>query len=482
MKVLFAAAEAAPLAKVGGLGDVVGSLPKVLSQLGVDARIILPHYKNVDDVLYPQTPFGTLAVDFGGKKYRVQVTQTRLPGSMAVVYLLKEPEFFGRHGVYESPTAAPGGIFEIRKFLFYCQTVLSFLETSEWQPDILHCHDWHVAALALLFKVNPRLAHLPAILTIHNLAMQGRVSFKDFQPLLGEEAANLAKAAIKADQVNLLKLGILYSRLITTVSPQYAQEILTDEFGQGLEEELNQRAPILGILNGIDVDVWNPQTDRLIAANYDLDQLDKKSANKLVLQKRLGLKTDLGVCLVGVVSRLTAQKGFDLLLPFKEQLKQLPVQLAVLGIGEPAVEDFFSQLKAEKPQQIATIHQFDESLAHAIYAGADMFLMPSRFEPCGLGQMIAMRYGTLPLVRAVGGLKDTVQAFNPQQADQPARGFVFTAYESQELLKTLMQAVELYQKQPQVWQQLQRSAMNADFSWQHSAREYLKAYQRALAC
>ncbi|HVY12117.1 MAG TPA: glycogen/starch synthase, partial [Alphaproteobacteria bacterium] len=422
MNILFCAAECAPIAKVGGLGDVVGSLPKALLALGADARVLLPRYKNIGSE-YLGDKVGELPVAFGGAQYRVGVFQTVLPASAAVLYLLDEPGFFGSGGVYEQAGAAPGGEGEIAKFLFYNRCAAAFLQAGIWRPDVLHIHDWHAAYLAWLVKdLN---IGAPTLLTIHNLAMQGMAS---------AAALQAAGAAGASPAANLLQIGIENAGRVNTVSPSYAREILTPEFGEGLDGVLRQRGDVLGILNGIDEAVWNESSDPYITNHYGKFSAGLKLQNKTVLQKQMGLAVDPEMPLAGIVSRLTSQKGLDLLMPIAESIDALPVQLAVVGVGEPEMERFFAEWARRRPEKIAFLPRFDERLAHEIYAAGDLFLMPSRFEPCGLGQMIAMHYGSIPIVRAVGGLKDSVIALNADGSNMgAATGFHIVRDDAQEL-------------------------------------------------
>ena len=464
-KILFAAAEAAPIAKVGGLADVVGSLPAALRELGADIRVVLPVYKSVSLSALGAEHIFTFGFQFLGQDQQVGVFRATIPDGQTPVYLLDNHEYFGSCAVYEDPGAGVGGTFEIEKFTFFCRAIAEFIQRSGrlagWEPDVLHCHDWHVSAAILALKFGKYQVKPKTVLTIHNLAMQGRATVAAAAELGIKPSAieSITSDPSAARGVNLLRQGIIHADSVTTVSPTYAREILTPEFGEGLEDVLAARG-VTGILNGIDTDTWNSATDTFA--------LHEKHAAKTRLQESVGLAQNPGVPLVAIVSRLTQQKGFDLLPQVERELLAMEFQFVVLGVGEESIEAFFERFKAERPGACAVVEKFDERLAHQIYAGADVFLMPSRFEPCGLGQMIAMRYGTVPVVHATGGLADTVQ--------DGVDGFSFTEFSAHELLKKFQAALALYSGQPEIWQALKQSASSRDFSWSHSAEKYADLY------
>lgn len=481
MNILFAAAECAPLAKVGGLGDVIGSLPKALKQTGTDARVILPMYKNISPPAENRSGQIKLEVNFGTKKIAIKVHQTTLPQSSVVLYLLEEAQMFGSGGVYETADATPGSSDEVNKFLFFCQCVAEFLKQKIWQPDVLHVHDWHASLTPLLIKLDK--IPIPALLTIHNLAMQGLAPAQSLEAVRGNltNQPSMQADLAKYSNINLLRQGILHSDAVSTVSPSYAREIITHEFGEGLESELSNLNNVYGIINGIDETVWNEASDPFISSHYSQFSPELKLKNKPQLQKDLGLKVNPGVPLVGIVSRLTGQKGFDLLPSIREELVKQNCQIVALGVGEKNLEDFFRSLSAEYPDRFILKEKFDERLAHQIYASSDIFLMPSRFEPCGLGQMIAMHYGSIPIVRATGGLKDTViNLADDLENLNAATGFVFEHFDPQSLLAQISRAINTYQNDPVTWKRLEHNAMVADFSWTASAQKYNKLYQKII--
>lgn len=486
LKVLFVASEVNPLAKVGGLADVVGSLPIALKKRGADVRIILPKYTVIDQSKYPCSLVkGNLAVSLKGEAKPVSVWQTMLPSSEVPIYLIENDEFFGARCIYYDTSAFVSQFVEIKRFLFFQLAVAQTLGAYGWVPDIVHCHDWHAGLVPALLKARQRLdsaAPRPtSIFTIHNLANQGKWGADEVLGFLGLDAVNEPSLGLRDrdGDFNVIGQGIAGADLITTVSPQYAQEILTPEFGAGLELDLAKRqGQLSGILNGIDVDRFNPATDNLLPERYSAGAWVKKSANKRALQKECSFSVEPEAPLLGFVGRLTDQKGIDLIAPIADELVGAGCRLVILGTGLPEYEAMAKQIAARHPQSISTTIGFDLRLAQLIYAGSDIFLMPSRFEPCGLGQMIAMRYGTVPVVRAVGGLKDTVPDYtlNPAQG----RGFSFKAFSPAALMEATTRALRLYRDNPKAWAELGRRIMAIDFSWEQSARAYLALYKQIL--
>jgi len=438
LKILIAAAELTPLAKVGGLADVVGALPKALVNLGVDARIIIPFHGLIDRNKY-RSKLIKNKIGVGGQT--VNLWQTILPETKIPVYLI-EHKFFKGKKIYGAALA--DGNSDIKKFTFFSPAVLACLETIDFRPDVIHLNDWHTAAIATMIKTGGQ--SLKTLYTIHNLANQG---------------------VIKDKNRNLMAEGVLNSDLVNTVSPTYAKEILTKEYGCGLEKILIKRKKQLsGILNGIDTDFFNPATDKFIKRHYSVRSLAAKSTNKTALQSQLGWPRNKNTALVGLVTRFVRQKGVDLI---TEKFSRLNCQFIFLGAGEKKYEDALLNLAKKYPRQFSVKIKFDERLAHEIYAASDIFLVPSRFEPCGLTQMIAMRYGSVPVVRLTGGLADTVNKKN---------GFTFKKFTASEFYKILSQALKIYYEKPKAWQQLKLSGLKKDFSWDKSAKQYLKLYRK----
>ena len=477
------AAELNPLAKVGGLADVIGALPKALAQNNQDVRIVIPKYGMIDETKYPLKKIAAgIEIFFENKNETVDIYQTTLPKSKVLIYLIDHPKYLGQSGVYTSADASSdGSVSEAHRFTFFTQAVLQTFEKINWQPDVFHCHDWHTAMLPPLLKLYQK--PTPVLFTIHNLAYQGNYDADLVLSMLNSGIADLTNLpTIKnrlnhSGTINYLEQAILNADLLNTVSPTYAQEILTPEFGCGLENVLNQRRAFLhGILNGIDTEKFDPATDEHLPDHYSFKNLTGKKKNKAKLQKEAGLTAKSNTPLIGLVGRLTERKGLDILLPIMEQILQLPLQLVLLGTGDKNYEIILEKLSAKHRNFCAKIG-FDESLAQRIYAGSDLFLMPSRFEPCGLGQMMAMRYGALPIVRATGGLKDTVIDFTKKGGT----GFVFKNYGSAELLATIQKAIASFNNNKTSWQQAIIRGMQQDFSWTVSAKKYLTLYDELLS-
>lgn len=438
LKILFISSEVAPIAKVGGLGDVIGSLPKELKKLGCDVRIAIPKYGFIDEKKYSLELIAQ-GIGVNGKE-QVAVYKGFLPESEVPVYFLENEKFFSEGDVYFEKTAFVGSVGEIRRFLFFSQAVLKIFSEINWLPDIIHCHDWHTAILPVLAK-----SQFKTILTIHNLANQG---------------------------FDILQQGIMAADLLNTVSPTYGKEILTVDYGCGLEKFLLKRKKDLyGILNGIDEKRFNPETDCDIKENYSWKNIGNKIKNKTALQKELGFIESPEIPLVGMINRLTDQKGIDLVIDIIPQAIAFGCQIVFLGVGADNYENKLLEFSRKYPDNISANIKFDAVLAQKIYAGADIFLMPSRFEPCGLGQLISQRYGTVPIVRQTGGLADTVK--------DKKTGFVFKEYSSEALLKCLEKALAFYKNQEK-WQKMQKKAMSKDFSWSKSAKEYLKLYKKLV--
>tara|TARA_R110001592_G_scaffold363371_1_gene685820 strand:- start:479012 stop:480457 length:1446 start_codon:yes stop_codon:yes gene_type:complete len=473
-RLLFAASEAYPLIKTGGLADVAGSLPEVLRQQGMDVRLLLPGYQPVLDTLEAAAPMA----EFEMAGSPVGLVSTRLPGTDLEVWLLVHPLFSERPGnPYHDPQGHPWPDNADRFMLL--SRVAAAIATGHaglaWKPDVLHCNDWHTGpaiALTHLSEQRPR-----TVFTIHSLAHMGLFDRATFNRLGLPEHFWNDSALEYYGQCSFIKGGLVYADYITTVSPTYAREICESPGGMGLEGLLRQRRErLVGILNGIDNKVWNPATDPYLECCYGAETLADKAINKRALQAALGLEPREDCPLVGIVGRLVEQKGLELILPVLNEILASPVQIAVLGTGDPVYERALKAAAAANPGNMAVVLAYDESLAHKIEASADIFLMPSLFEPCGLNQLYSLRYGTLPLVRQVGGLADTVVDCSAQTlAAGTATGFVFQRPEASELLACLSRATSLWYDK-ETWRQLQLTAMGQDFSWQQSAQRYQELY------
>ncbi|MBS4050285.1 MAG: glycogen synthase GlgA [Methylomonas sp.] len=473
-KILFASSETHPLIKTGGLADVAGSLPVALTGLGQDVRIVMPNYQGIKNC-EPGRYLCTVRVN----NCDVNLLETHLPDSEVVVWLVDYPPFFDHPGnPYNDENGNPWPDIGDR-FALFCRIVVEVAMNRaylDWKPDVVHCNDWQTGLIPALLSLEEQ---RPAtIFTIHNMAYQGVFPASTYNLL------NLPGQLWHQDgleyhgMLSFIKGGLSYADWITTVSPTYAQEIQTPEFGYGLEGLLAHRQHTLsGIINGIDINVWNPETDQKIAQTYNSKTVAKKALNKTALQARLGLPVSAEVPLFGLIGRLVDQKGVDLVLSCLKEMARMPLQFALLGSGDTSIQVRLQDFARLYPDKISITIGYDENLAHQIEAGADMFLMPSRFEPCGLNQMYSQRYGTLPIVRKTGGLADTVVDTLPQTlADGTASGFVFNDAVPGALMETIKRGLVLHANKP-LWQKLQRNAMSKDFSWENSANQYLSLYR-----
>jgi starch synthase len=476
MKVLFVAAEGVPFSKTGGLADVIGALPKELKKAGVDVRVVLPKYGDTSEQYVKEMELvHRFSVHVGWRNQYCGVL--RLEHDGVTFYFLDNEAHFKRPGTY--------GFFDDgERFAFFNRAVLDALPALNFQPDLIHCHDWHAGMIPVMltqYRNQAFYAPIQTIFTIHNLQYQGVFSKSILGDLLGLGWEHFNVNGIEFhDQVSFMKGGLNYSTAITTVSPTYAKEIQTPYYGADLEGVLARRQSFLtGIINGIDVETWDPHTDPFLTKNYTWRSLQRKVENKVALQAELGLTQDPHVPMMGMVTRLVRQKGLDLVAHVLDEILQLNLQLVVLGTGELEYEEMFRHFAGKYPERVSATIGFKNDLAHQIYAASDLFLMPSLFEPCGLGQLIAMRYGSLPIVRETGGLKDTVQAYNEGTGE--GNGFSFTNYNAHDLLSTVQQAVGLYELGDEgPWKSIVARAMRADFSWRQSAEKYKELYETVL--
>ena len=470
MKILFVASEAAPLAKVGGLADVAGSLPVALNSLGHDVRILLPQYATLNTRRFPlMTEIKDFKVPAQGRDVLVNLNRTNLNG--VPVYTLENPQYFGGKEIY--------GSFELERFFFFSRAVFEILPKLTWKPEIVHCHDWMTSLLILWLKK----AGYPVstVFTIHNLAYQGFVDANYLQNHNLKEYWEQFPPDVPRPPSTLMSQAILWADLVTTVSETYAREITTPEFGVGLDPLLRYRADsgkLVGIINGLDYEYWNPQTDPVLPVNFDSAGMEKRVLNKVALQKVAGLPVNKDIPLIGMVQRMDEQKGIDIAAQSIESiLRETGAQFVILGKGQEYYENMLRQAGVRFPAQVSVFVAFEEAMAHLIYSGCDMFLMPSRFEPCGLGQMIAMRYGALPIVRHTGGLVDTVPEFSPDLSK--GSGFVFHDYTPAALIKAVEKACEAFKDQ-KPWKQAMQRVGRLDFSWRSSAKKYEDAYRQML--
>ena len=482
MKLLHVAAEIFPLVKTGGLGDVVAALPAALAEAGAEVRLVLPGLPAILDALQSPRLVGQIGPLFGA--VRIGLHFGRLEGSALEAYVIDAPYLYRRKGTPYQDAAGAEWADNLQRFalLGYVAAHLAAGELDPgWLPELVHAHDWHAALACACMAAHPTTA-VPSVFTVHNLAYQGLFAPADFA-LLGLPARFMSTQALEFHgQLSCIKGGLMFADRITTVSPGYAREITTPEFGCGLDGVLRERAGRLsGILNGVDGAVWNPATDAALAARYDAAAPGGKARCKAALQRELGLAVEAATPLFGMVSRLTAQKGLDLVLGALPALLDSGAQLVVQGSGEPALQAAFAAAERAHPGRVALRAVYDEALAHRVIAGSDAVLVPSRFEPCGLTQLYGLAYGSLPVVRRVGGLADTVvDAGAAALRDDRATGFVFDAATPAALAQALARAVALY-RHPAAWQRVMRRAMAADFSWRGAAAAYLALYAQAIA-
>jgi len=466
IRVLMAAAEAAPFAKVGGLADVVGSLPVALKKIGVDARIIMPLYGSIDKKKFKlKKIYSDLEVPSGRVLVRVNIWQAKIPGTAVIAYFIDAPAYFKYPDVYVSGDNS-------ERFLFFSSAALYALPLLGFSPQIIHCHDSHVALIPDIIAVSnlEYLKNLKTLYTIHNFNYQGKTGpvVLSVGNLSRESTKSLSIDARDGD-INFMVQGVLMADLVNTVAPTYAREITTSFYGANLENIIRQRKDDLsGILNGIDTKFFDPARDKFIKQKFSVRSLNRKNINKLHLQKKLGLSMSKDIPLVGVITRLAWQKGIEL---FTERFAQLNCQFVFLGTGQNKYEKYLIKLALKYPEKVSANITFDLKLAQEIYAACDIFAMPSRYEPCGLGQMIAMRYGAIPVVRKTGGLADTVT---------PEVGFTFKNVDEDEFLAALKKALRVYYNDPKKWRQMRTRAMKKDFSWNKSAKEYVKLYKKLL--
>lgn len=497
LKVAMLSSEIAPFAKVGGLADVVGSLPKALAGLGCDARLIMPLYGSIDRKKFKlKKIIDKILICTGGQDNFIDIWEAKLPGANVPVYFIANKKYFGASRVYGTDS-------DTEKFIFFSFAALHVLPRLNFCPDIIHCHDYHTALVPDLLKAHNISFYkkTKTVLTIHNLNFQG-VSDIKILSRAGLSAKSLPALARDArdGNINFLVQGIIGADVVNTVSPTYAKEIKTTTYGSGLERVISEnKNKIFGILNGIDTAVYDPAKDKLIKYQYNLKNLAKKQNNKVLLQKKLGFKSDKNIALLAIISRFTWQKGVDLVAASLETLYRASLQrncqFIFLGTGEKEYENSLKILAKKYPKKVSAQIKFDETLAHQIYAAADILIMPSRFEPCGLAQMMAMRYGTAPVVRDTGGLHDTVINFqipitnNQKKSKIQSRvlgtkskisgnGFTFKDATAEDLSQTLDFALNIYYNHPSIWWQLQINGMRQDFSWGKSAKEYIKMYKK----
>ncbi len=475
-KILFVGSECYPFIKTGGLGDVMYSLPKALNKNGLDVRVILPRYACIRQEDKDRMTYLThFMMDLGANErtFYVGIFQIELDG--VTFYFIDNEEFFSSGNPY---TNIPG---DVVKYTYFCKAVLAVLPVIGFYPDIIHCHDWQAALVPIfmrtLFRDTKQVRNAASILTIHNLKFQGicNCGTLRFWSGLPDEAFTQDKLGQGID-ANILKGGLTYADRITTVSASYAGEIQTPEYGEGLDGHLRyHRGKLCGIVNGIDYDLYDPAADPTLSRHYTVKNVRAaKAADKLALQAELGLEQDPSKFMIGLISRLTDQKGLDLIAQILPNMLDEFTQIVILGSGDPGYETIFRDYENRWKGRVSSNIMYSDLRAHRIYAAADALLVPSRFEPCGLTQLIAMRYGTLPIVRETGGLRDTVHPYN--EFEESGTGFTFDLYDAQRLLRVVNYAKEIYFTRPTSWEALRNRAMQEDFSWKSSAMQYQELY------
>lgn len=484
MKILVVSSEVVPFAKTGGLADVAGALPISLANLGHDVRVVMPRYGMIDDAKYNLLPIlSDIHVRLGSEHYVAQISRTMLPDTEVPVYFVANPHFFDRAHLYQvKGVDYPDNAL---RFAFFSKTVIWLLKGLDWIPDIIQCNDWQTALVPVYLRTDPDMNADPALrsvrilYTIHNLAYQGLFDAPEASKVDVESSLFHPAGLEFYGKLNLMKGGILFSDEISTVSRRYAEEIQTPEYGAGLEGVLaSRRDHLTGILNGIDYTKWNPEVDQLIPIRFSPKRMTGKTKCKAALQEETGLSVSPETPLIGIISRLDPQKGFDILREAMDEVLKKNLQLVLLGTGVPEYHKFFEKLARKYPERVSVNLKFDEGLAHRIEAGSDMFLMPSRYEPCGLNQLYSLKYGTIPIVRKTGGLADSITDTTPETLkSQEATGFVFEEYSAAELVRTIERALQTFGKKT-AWKQLVKSAMAKDFSWNASARAYLELFEK----
>lgn len=474
-KVLFVSSEAVPYIKTGGLADVVGSLPRYFNRKQYDVRVILPKYACMKDSLLPELQFvGHFYVNLNWRKQYAGILESKYQG---VTYYFVDNEFY-----FGGPQPYNNIYEDVEKFAFFSKVALQCLPYIDFEPDIIHCHDWQTGLVPVFLKTSfgsdPYYSRIRTVYSIHNMKFQGRWKIREVMDITGLPSQIFNDRELESyGEANYLKGGVVYADAVTTVSPTYARDIATPEGGEGLGGLMEARSNVLsGIVNGLDYHEYNPETDPYIDTYFTKNTVsDGKKANKLALQKEMGLPQKSGTFLIGMVSRLTDQKGFDLVAYILDELLgTMDVQVIVLGTGESRYEDMLRYFQNKYPDKLVAHIGYSEERAHKIYASCDAFLMPSLFEPCGLSQMMAMRYGTVPIVRETGGLKDTVEAYN--EYGDMGTGFSFSNYDAIEMLSIIRYAHSIYEGNKKAWDGIIRRDMEKDFSWASSARNYEQLY------
>ncbi|MBK9331030.1 MAG: glycogen synthase GlgA [Ignavibacteria bacterium] len=482
--VLFVTSEVFPYSKTGGLADISNSLPQALNSLGNDVRIVTPKYGQLDErklQIHEIKRLKDLKINANGKETKFSIKSSFIHGknTKAQMYLLENQDYFKNKGIYQNSKTKKDFPNNDERYIFFCKAAIEILEILQWKPDVIHCNDWQTglipAFIKTVYKNNDYLKNIKTLFTIHNLAYQGNFPKSMFEKTGLPESVLSEKGGLHFGQFSFLKTALNFADKISTVSEKYSEEIRSDkDFGCGLEDVLNARKKDLtGILNGIDYSIWNPVVDKLIPYRYTYQEIPLKYENKRELLEKYKMVYDEEIPLLGIISRLVDQKGFDLIEKILPQLMKEDIKLIILGDGEEKYQKFLKNAEKKYKNKLAVEIGFDETLAHQIEAASDMFLMPSKYEPCGLNQMYSLRYGTVPIVRNTGGLADTIVDYRKPNGN----GFLFNKYDSDELLKIIQTALNMFKNDKAKWNKLLRQGMSLDFSWKVSAKKYMKLYK-----
>ncbi len=487
-RVLFATSEVVPFIKTGGLADVSSALPQKLQELGHDVRLIVPKYGAIDErkfKIHEVVRLKDIKINIGEKEVIFSLRSSFLigPKVRVQIYFLDNPEYFGsRHSLYSDPLTGEDYPDNDERFILFARAAFELITKLGWTPDIIHCNDWQCglipAYLKTMYKNDPQYASVKTLFTIHNMSYQGIFPKESFaKTFLPEELAN-EKGVFHEGKLNFLKAGLMFADMINTVSETYAKELCTEkEFGAGLHEILAKRKKdVYGIINGIDTSLWNPQVDKKIPKQYSLRNIDSKKENKKALAENFNFKYDENIPVIGMISRLTEDKGMDLLEDAFSNLMNLDMRLILLGTGDKKYNKFFMNMASKYSDKFSCFIGFDEDLAHLIEAGSDMFLIPSRFEPCGLNQMYSLVYGTVPIVHKTGGLADTIHPFNEKNGS--GNGFVFEKYTANAMISEIKKAIKIFTNDKETWKTLMKNGMKSDFSWLNSAKKYIELYKK----
>ncbi len=485
-KILFVTSELTPFVKTGGVADVSSALPQKLLELGHQVRIVLPKYGAIDErrfKIHEVVRLKDLKTEIAGKEVNFSMRSSFLVGSRARVqiYFLDNKEYFSsRHSVYADPKTGEYYKDNDERFILLAKSVFALIDELGWVPDIIHCNDWQTALvpayLKTIYKDNSLLKNIKTVFTIHNLGYQGVFPKSTFAKTELPQELNSEKGAIHKKKFNFMKVGLKFADVITTVSETYAKDICTKEYGEGLEDVICERKKdLVGILNGIDSRVWNPEKDKFIPKKYSIKNIEGKAVNKKALCEKFGFEYDENVPVIGIISRLSAGKGFDLIKKAFAKMMKLDAKFILLGTGEVKYLEFFEEAMNKYKNNFGCFLGFDEQLAHLIEAGADMFLMPSKYEPCGLNQMYSLAYGTIPIVRKTGGLQDTVRDY---KEGKNGNGFVFEKYDVAEMLKAIQRAIDLFKNDKKAWKKLMITGMKSDYTWLNSAKKYINLYSK----